>query len=133
VGRGVDNPPASSAGIKKRATLGIHFSSGLPWPVIGSNLPYIHRLISLTRVRAGHQRKRGQTDDRTKCFILYRKRLDRLRTYTSAYTTGKDSSLPAVKKPQPEPGYSPNLVTLIKRQTMPVLVHEPSWRIQRQT
>ena len=38
--------------------------------------------------------------------------------------------VPAVKKPEPEPGCSPNIVMVIKRQTITVLVHVLSWRIQ---
>jgi hypothetical protein len=34
-GRGVDNPPPSSAEVKERVELYLYFPSGLLWPVVG--------------------------------------------------------------------------------------------------
>jgi len=65
-------------------------------------------------------------------FYFSRKRLYPLRAYASTYTTSTERSLPAVKELEPELGYLPNLVRFIKRKTIAVLVHVPSWRIHGQ-
>jgi hypothetical protein len=45
-GRGVDQPPTSSAEVKKRVEVYLYSPSGLSWPVLGRTLPFpLHREI----------------------------------------------------------------------------------------
>jgi hypothetical protein len=39
LGRGVDHPPSSSAGVKERVELYLYSPSGPSWPILGRTLP----------------------------------------------------------------------------------------------